>query len=462
MSRRPQDRRTFLKTMAAGAVASGSALAGMLSAGQKVPGRVVRDGMAYRRLGRTDLLVSEISLGSSPLPDPDLLRAIVDRGVNYIDTSHNYENGNAERRIGRLLKDVGRDKLLVATKFHVAPRDTPETIAASVHGSLRRLDVATIDVLMIHGAESAGVLDDGRVLEAYDRLKREGAYRFRGLSCHANQDEVVRKAVSCGLYDMVQVGYNVFDIQEPDREVETYPDYLAASGIGALVGLAHSRDVGVIAMKTLKVGGRRQDLGKYRTASASVYQAMLKWVLDDVRVTSALTEILNRGQMEEDLGAAGAKLETEERIHARPLRPRERGRLLPRLCPVRPGLPVRRGHGDDPARPRLCGKLWEGRSGQERLRLAEKRRDGRGLPRLRGLRKGLPLRSGRAPPDQGSRAAPGLTTPASPLRSARRSRSSGRRSGRSGRGRSGPVRASCRRRLPSSCPNSPGRAPSAG
>jgi len=258
------------------------------------------------------MLVSEISLGSSPLPDPDLLRAIVDRGVNYIDTSHNYENGNAERRIGRLLKDVGRDKLLVATKFHVAPRDTPETIAASVHGSLRRLDVATIDVLMIHGAESAGVLDDGRVLEAYERLKREGAYRFRGLSCHANQDEVVRKAVSCGLYDMVQVGYNVFDIQEPEREVETYPDYLAASGIGALVGLAHSRDVGVIAMKTLKVGGRRQDLGKYRTGSASVYQAMLKWVLGDPRVTSALTEILNRGQMEEDLGAAGAKLEAEE------------------------------------------------------------------------------------------------------------------------------------------------------
>ena len=312
MSRRPQDRRTFLKTMAAGAVASGSALAGMLGAGRKVPGRIVRDGMAYRRLGRTDMLVSEISLGSSPLPDPDLLRAIVDRGVNYIDTSHNYENGNAERRIGRLLKDVGRDKLLVATKFHVAPRDTPETIASSVQGSLRRLDVATIDVLMIHGAESAGVLDDGRVLEAYERLKREGAYRFRGLSCHANQDEVVRKAVSCGLYDMVQVGYNVFDIQEPEREVQTYPDYLAASGIGALVGLAHSRDVGVIAMKTLKVGGRRQDLGKYRTGSASVYQAMLKWVLGDPRVTSALTEILNRGQMEEDLGAAGAKLEAEE------------------------------------------------------------------------------------------------------------------------------------------------------
>jgi len=313
MSRKLQDRRTFIKTMAGGVVALRSSLAGLFGAGQAAPARLEKDGMPYRRLGRTGLLVSEVSLGSSPLPDPDLLRAIVDRGVNYIDTSHNYDNGNAERQIGRLLKDVGRDKVHVATKFHVAPRDTPASIMASVHGSLRRLDVETIDVLMIHGSEAADVLVDERVLAAYEQLKREGAYRFRGLSCHANQDEVVRKAVDCGLYDMVQVGYNVFDIQETVQEVETYPDYLGASGIRGLLELAHSRGVGVIAMKTLKVGGRRQNLEKYKTGTASLYQAMLKWVLADARVASAVTEILNRQQMEEDLGAAGAKLAAAER-----------------------------------------------------------------------------------------------------------------------------------------------------
>jgi hypothetical protein len=313
MSQKPHDRRTFIKTMAGSAVAWRPTLAGLFGAGQAVPARLDKGGMTYRRLGRTDFLVSEISLGSSPLPDPDLLRAIVDRGVNYIDTSYNYDNGNAERQIGRLLKDVGRDKVRVATKFHVTPRDTPASIMASVHGSLRRLEVDAIDILMIHGADTAGVLVDERVLEAYERLKREGAYRFRGLSCHANQDEVVRKAVDCGLYDMVQIGYNVFDIQETAREIETYPDYLGASGIRGLLELAHSRGVGVIAMKTLKVGGRRQDLEKYRTGAVSLYQAMLKWVLDDPRITSAVTEILNRQQMEEDLGAAGAKLTAAER-----------------------------------------------------------------------------------------------------------------------------------------------------
>lgn len=302
-----------MKTMAGGAVVWGSSLTGLFGREQKSPARLQKDGMFYRRLGRTDFLVSEISLGSSPLPDPTLLRALVDRGINYIDTSHNYENGNAERQIGRLIKDVGRDKVRVATKFHVSDRDTSASIVASAHGSLRRLGTDTIDVLLIHGAETAGVLVDERVLAAYEQLKREGVYRFRGLSCHANHDEVVRKAVTCGLYDMVQVGYNVFDIQETARDVETYPDYLGASGIRGLLELAHSRDVGVIAMKTLKVGGRRQNLEKYKTGTASLYQAMLKWVLADVRVASAVTEILNRQQMEEDLGAAGAKLAAAER-----------------------------------------------------------------------------------------------------------------------------------------------------
>ena len=313
MKKTSQDRRNFLKTVAGGVAAWGAASAGLIATPGKQEDPAKRGSMLYRRLGRTGLLVSEISLGGSPLPDPYLMRALIDRGVNYVDTSHNYENGNSERQIGRLLKDIGRDKLNVGTKFHVTPRDTSASIISSVEGSLRRLATDHIDVLMIHGAASAAVLDDERVLEATERLKKAGAWRFRGLSCHTNHDEVIRKAVDCGLYDMVQVGYNVFDIQETEKEVETYPDYLGRSGLGGLLDHARSKGVGVVAMKTLRVGGRRQDLGKYRTGSASIYQAMLKWVLDDERVASALVEILNHREMDEDLGAVGARLTPAER-----------------------------------------------------------------------------------------------------------------------------------------------------
>jgi predicted aldo/keto reductase-like oxidoreductase len=307
----PRGRRQFFKTVAAGVLAL-AAPAGESRGTRSGQSLGPQKNMAYRKLGRTGLSVSEISLGSSPLPDPSLLRALIDRGVNYIDTSHNYENGNAERQIGRLLRDAGRAKLHVGTKFHVTPQDTRDSIVASVHGSLRRLASDYIDVLLIHGAESPSQLVDERVLGAHEQLKKEGAFRFLGLSCHTNHDEVVRKAVSSGHYDMVQIGYNVFDIQETQKEVETYSDYLGASGIRGLLELARSADVGVIAMKTLKVGGRRQNLDKYRTGGTSLFQAMLKWVLADARVASALTEILSYGEMEEDLGAAGSALSGKE------------------------------------------------------------------------------------------------------------------------------------------------------
>jgi uncharacterized protein len=313
-----QDRRTFLRTLAGSALAGCSHVGGWPGRAEAAvalsPNRAAPAAMRYRRLGRTGLQVSEIALGSSPLPDATLLRTLIDRGVNYIDTSHNYENGNCERRIGRLAKEVGKDKLFVGTKFHVTPRDTKASIIASVHGSLERLATDRIDVLLIHGAESPEVLVDERVLGAYEDLTKEGAFRYRGLSCHANHGPVIRKAVECGHYDMVQLGYNVFDIQETENaaKVKTYPDYLGASGIRGLVEMAHSRDVGVLAMKTLKVGGRRQNLEGYRTGATPLFQAMLKWVLADPNVSSALIEILSHEQMEEDLGAVGAPLTAAE------------------------------------------------------------------------------------------------------------------------------------------------------
>jgi predicted aldo/keto reductase-like oxidoreductase len=306
-------RRNFLKSLAWGTLSALSVLprSVLQSRAQDRPQGPGR--MAYRRLGKTDLLVSEISLGGSPMPDWSLLRQIIDRGVNYIDSSSTYENGNAERKIGRLFKEIGRDKVFVATKFHLRGGWSEESILNSVEGSLRRLQTDWVDILCIHGAEREHDLVDERVLGAFSRLKKQGKFRFSGLSCHSNHKKVVKKAVDCGYYDMVQMGYNVFDIEEPEREIETYKDYLGTSGLRDLIRYATARDIGVIAMKTLKVGGRRQDLAGFRTADTSLYQAMLKWVLENKNIASVVTEMLNREQMEEDLAVAGTPLSAKER-----------------------------------------------------------------------------------------------------------------------------------------------------
>ena len=296
-------RREFIKKMVFGAVSILAPLPKSFSKGQKETHRLKKGQMYYRRLGRTELYISEISLGGSPLPDQSLLYQIIERGVNYIDTSCAYSNGNSERQVGRLFKEIGRDKVYVGTKFKLDGKNwSEESIIKSVDKSLGRLQTDYIDVLLIHGAEEEQLTDE-RVLGAFEKLKGQGKYRFKGLSCHSDHNRIVKKAVECSHYDMVMLGYNVFDIQDAEKEIKVYGDYLGESGISHLLTLASSKDVGIIAMKTLKVGGRRQNLEKYKAGTSSIYQAMLKWVLENRIVTSVATEILNYQQMQEDLAA---------------------------------------------------------------------------------------------------------------------------------------------------------------
>jgi len=311
-------RRSFLKMFALGTAAA--SLAPVISSSPPATSvqtakadKIFKDDMVYRRLGRTGLYISEISLGGSPLPDERLLFQLIERGINYIDTSDSYENGNCERKVGRLFKAVGREKIHIHARFHLQGPWTEASLIASVEGSLRRLATDYADIVGIHGVEKPEHLTDERVLGAFEKLKAQGKLRFRGLTCHINQHLVIPKAVESGLYDMVQIGYNVFDIQEIVKKVKTYSDYLGESGIGKLIHLAHGRDVGVTAMKVLKIGGRRQDLAAFKTEGTTLYQAMLKWALENKQLAAAVTEILNDQEMNEDLAVVGRPLTKKER-----------------------------------------------------------------------------------------------------------------------------------------------------
>jgi hypothetical protein len=309
-------RRDFLKTLAVGAAAVTSPIGAPIlrpypQTQALPPNKILKDGMVYRRLGRTGLTISEISLGGSPLPDERLLYQLVERGINYIDTSDSYENGNCERKVSRLWKEFGRDKIHVHARFHLEGPWTEKSLVASVEGSLRRLGTDHVEILGIHGVEKPEHLTDERIRGAFEKLK--GKYRFRGLTCHVNQHAVIPKAVECGFYDMVQIGYNVFDIQETEKEVKTYSDYLGESGIHKLIDLVHGADMGVTAMKVLKIGGRRQDLTAFNKAGPSLYTAMLKWALENEKLSAVVTEILNEDEMKEDLAAIGRPLAPEER-----------------------------------------------------------------------------------------------------------------------------------------------------
>ena len=273
--------------------------------------RARKGNMAYRRLGRTDLFLSEIGLGGSPPPPEPVFRRAIEMGVNYVDTSSVYLNGNSERRIGEILKGR-RDKFHIATKFHFSRGwgDARDSLIREAEGSLQRLKTDYLDILLAHNVSSARVVEHEEVLAAFEKLKKEGKVRYTGVSCHRNPVEVLTSAIRGGRYDMITVAYNAFS-ETFREEGEPVDDNRKTSGIGKVLAFAKERGVGVVAMKTM-AGVPREHLGANLGEGVSLPQAKLKWVLEDDAVSAVITEMDTFDKLEENLAVSGKPLSSAE------------------------------------------------------------------------------------------------------------------------------------------------------
>src|SRR6201995_4890644 len=120
--------------------------------------------MKYRKLGASDLEVSEISLGSwltyGVGVEQDKARACVDRafdlGINFIDTANAYGRGAAESFLGDVLSDRPRDSYVLATKVFFPMSDTDKGLSAAqirkqIDASLQGLRTDHVDLYQCHG-----------------------------------------------------------------------------------------------------------------------------------------------------------------------------------------------------------------------------------------------------------------------------------------------------------------------
>lgn len=313
------NRREFITTSALGVIGAQLILTGCGTTEEKgttAPEKIIKGGVHYRRLGRTGLMVSEISLGGSPTPTESVFRKAVEMGVNYIDTSSIYSFGNSERSIAKIIKGR-RDTFYVGTKFHPGRnatsffrRKSKAALIEEVEGSLSRLQTDYVDILLVHGATDPAVLASSEVLEAFDQLKRDGKIRFTGVSCHKDPVRVLTPAINSGTYDMITVGYNAYSGTGFEKD-KVYDDYLAGSGIAKVISLAREKDVGVVAMKSM-AGGDRQNLTGILTKGVSLPQAKLKWVLRNENVGTVISEMTTFEVLEENLSVSGKDLAAAE------------------------------------------------------------------------------------------------------------------------------------------------------
>ena len=170
----------------------------------------------YRRLGRTGFEVSDIAFGSAELAEPSLLEAVLDAGVNYIDSSEVYSNGGSERIIGQVIKGMNRSKIFVTTKIKVRANDTKASLLNKAEKCLERLQTDYIDCLMYHGPSSVDDLNNKAFHDTLDELQSRDRVRFRGVSCHGAQwgevpvsmGHILQAAAQDGRFDVLLLVYN--------------------------------------------------------------------------------------------------------------------------------------------------------------------------------------------------------------------------------------------------------------
>ena len=184
--------------------------------------------MEYHVLGKSDLKVSEISVGTwaigaenwGEVHDQDSLAAIrkaLDVGINFIDTADIYGKGHSEEIVGQAL--VGRrQEVIIATKVanrwdakgNVWPDCSYEYIMQAVRESLKRLRTDYIDVYLIHRPDPETPIPE--TMRALDKLLQDGVIRAVGVSRYNR--EQIEEAQTCLELHVAQYPLNMLRRQE--------------------------------------------------------------------------------------------------------------------------------------------------------------------------------------------------------------------------------------------------------
>ena len=200
--------------------------------------------MKYRKLGKTNFEVSEISLGTwqvggkwgSPFNDQsadEIINKAIDNGVNFIDTADVYENGLSEKAVGRVVRSRS-ERVYVASKCgrqinpHVNEGYQPEVLQKYVEDTLQRTGLETLDLIQLH-CPPTEVYYRPEIFELFDKLKQQGKIRHLGVSVEKVEEAL--KAIEYSNVTTVQIIFNLFR----QRPAELFFKEAAKRDVGIIV-----------------------------------------------------------------------------------------------------------------------------------------------------------------------------------------------------------------------------------
>jgi aryl-alcohol dehydrogenase-like predicted oxidoreductase len=300
--------------------------------------------MKYRKLGDSDLEVSEIALGSwltyGVGVEADKARACLDeafaQGINFIDTANVYGRGAAESFLGEALQGRARDSYILATKlyFPMSPSDrglSREQIEKQLDASLKRLRIDHVDLYQCHRYDWDTPLEE--TMEALTRAVESGKTRYIGFS--EWPAERIRAALDMpGVTRFVssQPQYSLL-WREPEEEIIPL---CAANGIsqivwsplaeGVLAGKydpdkppppesrAASKTMGdwidrYMRPDVLRAVQRLKPIAE--EAGLTMPQFALAWILREPNVAAAIVGASRPSQVRDNAAASGAVVDTQ-------------------------------------------------------------------------------------------------------------------------------------------------------
>ncbi|MEH2002975.1 MAG: aldo/keto reductase [Nostoc sp.] len=204
-----------------------------------------RGEMLYRNLGRTKEQVSVIGLGGYHIgkiqeeqESINLIRSAIDRGINFMDNSWDYNNGRSHRWMGNALKNGYRQKVFLMTKIDGRTKGAAKM---QIDESLKDLQVDHIDLLQHHEIlrfeDPDRVFAPGGSMEAVLEAQKAGKIRYIGFTGHKNPQihlQMLEAAAQNGFhFDTVQMPLNVMDAHFRSFEHQVLP-VLVKNNIGVL------------------------------------------------------------------------------------------------------------------------------------------------------------------------------------------------------------------------------------
>ena len=264
--------------------------------------------MEYRRLGRSGVKIAPLCLGTDNFANPtpeaeakEMLNQAIAAGINLIDTSNSYAQGESERIIGRVLQENGRrHDVLIATKVHYPTGTGPNSrgngrlhIIQACEDSLRRLQTDHIDLYQLHRPDFDVPIEE--TLSALTDLVRQGKVRYIGSST-APAWKVMEALMVSELKEYVrfvseQPPYNLLD-----RRIEN-----------ELLPMAQAHGLGILPWSPLAMGvlAGRYTSTKFPKAS----RARLRGGIYAERVTLRAIEVGNAFvKLAEEVGISAAQL----------------------------------------------------------------------------------------------------------------------------------------------------------